>query len=185
MKYYTRKGDDGLTTFIGKGRIKKYDLRLQALGSLDETTTALGLARGLSVDDQVKSIILHVQRDLSGMMGEVAADPSEAARFRTIAPANVAWLEEQADEITSTVDAPRSFLMSGDTPGGGALGFARATVRRAERDAVELTDSGGLNNQAIIAYLNRLSSLLFVMELRELKTAGIIDSSVAKKSSKT
>lgn len=184
MKYYTRKGDDGLTTFIGKGRIKKYDLRLQALGSLDETTTTLGLARGLSVDEKVKNILLKVQRDLSGMMGEVAADPAEAAKFRTIVPMNVTWLEEQSDEITAVVEAPRSFLMSGDTPAGGALGFARATSRRAERDAVELTDSGGLNNPAIIAYLNRLSSLLFVLELLELKSAGILDTSVAKKPAK-
>ncbi len=181
MKYYTRKGDDGLTTYIGKGRIKKYDLRLQALGSLDETSTALGLARGLSVDERVKAVTLKIQGDLSGMMGEVASDPSEAPKFRTIQPANVAWLEEQADSITAEVEAPRSFLMSGDTPGGGGLGFARATARRAERYVVELSDSGGLNNPAIIAYLNRLSSLLFVLELLELKSGGITTTSVAEK----
>jgi cob(I)alamin adenosyltransferase len=179
-KYYTRKGDDGLTTWLGKGRLKKYDLRLEALGSLDESSATLGLARSMAVDTRVKEIILHVQRDLSGMMGEVAADPAEAERFRTIHPAQVAWLEEQADGLMENLEAPHSFLMSGDTPGGGAIDLARATVRRAERNVVELSDSGGIKNLAIIAYLNRLSSLLFVLELAELKAGGFEALSQAK-----
>jgi cob(I)alamin adenosyltransferase len=72
-QFYTRKGDDGTTSWIGKGRLKKFDLRFETLGSLDETSAALGLARGLSGNTQVKEILLHVQRDLSAMMGEVAA----------------------------------------------------------------------------------------------------------------
>ncbi|BCY19353.1 hypothetical protein hrd7_32020 [Leptolinea sp. HRD-7] len=167
--FYTCKGDDGLTSFIGRGRLKKYDLRFEALGTLDETSTALGLARGLSAVPQIKEILLHIQRDLSGMMGEVASDLDQAERFRTVHEEQVKWLEQQADAITAVVEAPRSFLMSGDTPGGGALANARAVSRRAERRVVEMTDKGLLNNQNIIAYLNRLSSLLFVLELLELK----------------
>jgi cob(I)alamin adenosyltransferase len=174
--FYTGKGDDGLTGWIGKGRLKKYELRFNALGSLDETTASLGLARGLSTDQKVKEILLHIQRDLSGMMGEVAADPEMAERFRTIHAEQVAWLEQQADEITELVEAPRSFLMSGDTPGGGALDMARAVSRRAERYVVELSDQGGLKNSFITAYLNRLSSLLFVLELFELKSSGQLPS---------
>jgi cob(I)alamin adenosyltransferase len=174
--FYTGKGDDGSTGWIGKGRLKKYDLRFNTLGSLDETSASLGLARGLSTNPRVKEILLHIQRDLSGMMGEVAADPEQAERFRTIHAEQVSWLEQQADVITGEVDAPRSFLMSGDTPGGGALDLTRAVSRRAERFAVELSDQGGLKNPFIIAYLNRLSSLLFVLELLELKTSGQLPS---------
>src|SRR5512133_141925 len=170
--FYTGKGDDGMTTWLGKGRIKKSDFRLEALGSLDETSAALGLARALTASSEIKEILLRIQRELSGMMGEVAADPAEAARFRTIKTEQVTWLEEQADTITQTVEAPRSFLMSGDTSGGGALDNARAISRRAERRVVELAQSGGLENPAILAYLNRLSSLLFVLELLELKASG-------------
>jgi cob(I)alamin adenosyltransferase len=169
-RYYSRKGDDGTTSWIGKGRLKKYDLRFEALGSVDETSASLGLARGLSGNAQVKDILLHVQRDLSGMMGEVAADMDQAERFRTVRAEQVAWLESQTDTITEMVESPRSFLMSGDTPGGGALDLARAVTRRAERRVVEMTDEGSLNNPFINAYLNRLSSLLFVLELLELKT---------------
>jgi cob(I)alamin adenosyltransferase len=178
--FYTRKGDDGSTTWIGKGRLKKYDLRFESLGSLDEASASLGLARGLSTNLQVKDILLHIQRDLSGMMGEVAADLDQAERFRTIQAEQVTWLEEQADAIAEKVDTPRSFLMSGDTPGGGALDMARAVSRRAERYTVELTDKGNLNNPFITAYLNRLSSLLFALELLELKTTGPETPSLAK-----
>ncbi len=178
--FYTCKGDDGSTTFIGKGRLKKYDLRFETLGTLDETSAALGLARGLSAVPQIKDILLHIQRDLSGMMGEVASDLDQAERFRTIREEQVKWLEEQADAITAMVEAPRSFLMSGDTPGGGALDNARAISRRAERRTVEMTDKGLLKNPYINAYLNRLSSLLFVLELFELKTSNPASPSQAK-----
>jgi cob(I)alamin adenosyltransferase len=169
-QFYTRKGDDGTTSWIGKGRLKKFDLRFETLGTLDETSASLGLARGLSGNAQVKEILLHVQRDLSGMMGEVAADLDQAERFRTTRAEQVTWLEKQADTVSEMVESPRSFLMSGDTPGGGALDHARAVSRRAERCVVEMTDAGSLNNPFITAYLNRLSSLLFVLELLELKT---------------
>ncbi len=171
--YFTRKGDDGLTTWIGKGRLKKTDIRMEALGSVDEASGTLGLARSLTASPEIGAILLHVQRDLSGMMGEIAADPADAARFRTIQAEQVAWLEEQADNISQTIEAPRSFVMSGDNPGGGALDMARSVVRRAERRVIELSDSGGFKNPFIIAYLNRLSSLLFVLELLEIRSSGL------------
>lgn len=177
--FYTRKGDDGLTTWLGKGRIKKYELRLETLGAVEETFATIGLARGLSVSPQVKEIALHIQRDLSGMMGEIAADPAEAARFRTVNAAQVTWLEQQADAIMQTIEAPRSFVMPGDTPAGGALDLARGIARRAERRVLELADSKGLDNPAIIAYLNRLSSLLFVLELLEIHASGLKEPSQA------
>jgi cob(I)alamin adenosyltransferase len=179
-RYYSGKGDDGTTSWIGKGRLKKFDLRFETLGSLDETSASLGVARGLSGNAQVKETLLHIQRDLSGMMGEVAADLEQAERFRTIHAEQVAWLEGQLDTVSGLVEAPRSFLMSGDTPGAGALDMARAVSRRAERRAVEMTDEGDLKNPLIIAYLNRLSSLLFVLELLELKTCSPESPTVAK-----
>lgn len=182
--FYTRKGDDGLTTWLGKGRFKKYDLRFEALGTVDESSASLGLARALTVEPRIKEILLHIQRDLSSMMTEVAADPAEAARFRTINEEQVTWLENQADTITQIIEAPRSFVMSGDTSGGGALDFARAVVRRAERRVTALADAGGLENPAITAYLNRLSSLLFVLELYEIYSAGLQAPSQALKTSK-
>jgi cob(I)alamin adenosyltransferase len=179
--YYTRKGDDGLTTWIGKGRLKKFDLRIETLGSVDEASATLGLARSLSTNPRIKEILLHIQRDLSAMMAEIAADPQEAVKFRTTDKEKVSWLEQQADAIMETVEPPASFVMSGDTPGGGALDMARAVIRRAERRLVELSETGGVENPAVIAYLNRLSSLLFVLELLEIQSAGLPAPSQATK----
>jgi cob(I)alamin adenosyltransferase len=180
--FYTRKGDDGLTTWLGKGRIKKYDLRMETLGTVDEASAALGVARALTISPQIKEIILQIQRDLSGMMAEIASDPSEATRFRTTNANQVNWLEEQTDSIMESLEAPRSFVMSGDTKGGGALDLARAIVRRAERRIVKLSDTGGLDNPSLVAYLNRLSSLLFVLELLEIRMGGFRTPSQASKS---
>jgi cob(I)alamin adenosyltransferase len=182
--FYTRKGDDGLTTWLGKGRIKKYDLRMETLGAVEEASASLGVARGLSVSPRIKEMVLHIQRDMSGMMAEVAADPAEAARFRTVQPDQVTWLEEQSDAIMQTVKAPDYFVMPGDTPASGSLDLARAVVRRAERRVIELTDAKGLDNPVIIAYLNRLSSVLFVMELFEIQAAGLQAPSQAIKKSR-
>lgn len=179
--YYTRKGDDGLTTWIGKGRLNKFDLRMETLGSVDEASAALGLARGLSTNPRIKEILLHIQRDLSAMMAEIAADPKEAVKFRTTDEEKVTWLEQQADAIMETVEPPASFVMSGDTPGGGALDMSRAVIRRAERRLVELSETGGVENPALIAYLNRSSSLLFVLELLEIQSAGLPAPSQAAK----
>jgi cob(I)alamin adenosyltransferase len=183
-QFFTRKGDDGLTTWLGKGRIKKYDLRMETLGSVEEASASLGVARGLSVSPQIKEMLLHIQRDMSGMMAEVAADPAEATRFRTVQADQVVWLEVQSDAIMRTVEAPQNFVMPGDTPASGALDLARTVVRRAERRVVELSDSKGLENPAIVAYLNRLSSLLFVMELLEIHAAGLHSPSQAIKKSR-
>lgn len=154
---------------------------MEALGSVDEASATLGLARGLSSNPRIKEVLLHIQRDLSAMMAEIAADPLEAVKFRATDEDKVTWLEQQADAIMETVEAPSSFVMSGDTPGGGALDMARAVVRRAERRVVELSESGGVENPTLVAYLNRLSSLLFVLELLEIQFAGLPSPSQAAK----
>jgi cob(I)alamin adenosyltransferase len=181
--YYTRKGDDGTTSWIGKGRIDKFDLRLEALGTLDETSAFLGLARTQVKTEQIKVLILQIQRDLNAVMAEVAADPNGAAHFRTLQKDRVTWLEEQTDALTQSVGLPGEFLIPGDTVGGGALDVVRTVIRRAERRVVELHHTGGITNILLLSYMNRLSSLLFVMELLEIKTEGIQSPNLARKSS--
>jgi cob(I)alamin adenosyltransferase len=178
--FFTRKGDDGTTSWLGKGRINKFDLRLEALGSLDETSAFLGLARSQVKSEQIKLIILQIQRDLYAVMTEVAADPKEALHFKILSADKVTWLEEQTDTIFQIVGMPREFVIPGDTTGGGALDVARTVVRRAERKVVELFHTGGISNPVLISYINRLSSLLFVMELLEIRSEGFVPPSLAK-----
>ncbi len=165
--FYTRKGDDGTTGLLGEGRLPKYHPRMEAIGTLDEATATLGLARSLVQDAALSPILLQVQRDLYGLMAEVAATLQNAVQFRSIDSARVDWLETQTDALSAQVEMPKEFILPGETQGSGALALARTVVRRAERRIAELLDAGELENQALLRYLNRLSSLCFVMELAE------------------
>ena len=165
--FYTRKGDDGTTGLLGEGRLPKYHPRMEAIGSLDEATAALGLARSLVQHAALEPILLQAQRDLYGLMAEVAATPQNAAQFRSIDAMRVAWLENETDTLTATVEMPKEFILPGETQGSGALALARTVIRRAERRVAELLDAGELENQDLLRYLNRLSSLCFVLELAE------------------
>jgi cob(I)alamin adenosyltransferase len=172
MAFYTAKGDDGTTGLLGEGRVPKYHARMEALGALDEASAALGLARAQAAAAETPGILLEIQRDLYKFMAEVAATPANAERFRAIDKARVHWLEEQTEAVSRRVQAPREFILPGDTPGGAALSLARAVVRRAERRVVALFDNGEISNSDLQRYLNRLSSLCFVLELLENQSAG-------------
>ena len=180
MTFYTSKGDDGTTDLLGAGRVPKYHLRMEAIGTLDESTAALGLARAHSRDPRSGPILLEAQRDLYKLMSEVAATPETAGRFRTIDKTRVSWIEKQTDALSQQVEMPKQFILPGDTPASAALSLARTVVRRAERRVVELFDAGELENPDLQRYLNRLSSLCFVLELLENRAAGK-ETTLAKK----
>ena len=179
-QFYTRTGDDGYTGLLGDGRAAKYDPRIEAVGALDEANAALGAARAVCQAAPGQAILLAVQRDLYGLMAEVAATPENAARFRTIDAERVGWLEAQINEISERVTIPKEFIVPGDTPSGAALDLARAIVRRAERQTAYLLHHDELNNGALVQYLNRLSSLCFVLELLENQVVGQITPTLAK-----
>lgn len=169
---YTRTGDDGSTGWLGEGRLPKYHPRIETLGAIDEASAALGLARAMSNAPQTGAILIEVQRDLYGMMTEVAATPENAGRFPSLSQERVTWLEMQVEAITDLAPTPKDFILPGDSVPGGSLGLARTIVRRAERRMAELLDSGGFKNRLLLVYLNRLSSLCFALELFENAQAG-------------
>lgn len=170
--FYTRTGDEGYTGLLGEGRVPKSHARIEALGAVDEATAAFGLARATCTAPQVAPVILTVQRDLYGLMAEVAATPENASKFRSIDATRVSWLEEQTDGLSATVSLPKEFIVPGDTPGGAALSLARTVVRRAERRVADLLLANDIENRELLRYLNRLSSLAFVLELVENQHAG-------------
>jgi cob(I)alamin adenosyltransferase len=172
MTFYTSKGDDGTTGLLGEGRVPKYHARMEALGALDEASAALGLARAQCSAEQAAPILLEAQRDLYKLMAEVAATPENAERFHFIDSTRVEWLESEAGALGGIVDMPKEFILPGDTLGGAALSMARAVVRRAERRVVALFDNEEVINPHLQRYLNRLSSLCFILELLENQNAG-------------
>lgn len=177
--FFTGKGDNGLSGLLREGRTWKSDLIFETLGTLDEATAALGMARAISHAVEA-ALVIQIQRDLYGMMGEVAASGDNAARFRVIDAARVAWLEDQTSLIAGKVKIPHEFIVPGDSPAEAAFDFARAVVRRAERRLVELAQRGDLQNPEILRYSNRLSSLCFALALLENKAAGFDKSTLAE-----
>jgi cob(I)alamin adenosyltransferase len=170
--FYTSRGDDGFTGLLGEGRVAKNDARMEALGAVDEAGAALGVARALAGGAQTPAILLQVQRDLYGLMGELAATPENAPKFRVIDAERVAWLESQIDALSAQVEIPREFIVPGDSVEGAFVDLARTVVRRAERRVAALYHQGGLENQQLLRYLNRLSSLCFLIELAENQATG-------------
>ncbi|HJW91777.1 MAG TPA: ATP:cob(I)alamin adenosyltransferase, partial [Anaerolineales bacterium] len=130
---------------------------------------------------QTAAVLLEAQRDLYHLMAELAASPEYAARFRAIDDSRVAWLEGNTDALGALVEMPGEFIVPGDSPAGAALALARTLVRRAERRVAELLHNALLDNPYLLAYLNRLSSLCFVLELFENQSAGSGTPTIAKK----
>ena len=172
MTFYTAKGDDGTTGLLGEGRVPKYHIRMEAVGTLDEASAALGLARAQCSAPQIAPILIEAQRDLYKLMAEVAATPENAPRFHFIDESRVAWVEKETDALSAVVEMPKEFILPGDTLGGAALSLARAIVRRAERNVVNLFDEEEVGNKDLQRYLNRLSSLCFILEILENQHAG-------------
>jgi len=178
--FYTKTGDDGYTGFLGEGRLPKYDPRLEAVGTLDEAMAALGIARSACQVPENLTLLIQVQRDLYGLMAEVAASPENAIRFRSLDAGRVTWLEEQVDLAGKQVVLPKEFILPGDSFAGAALALARTVVRRAERRVALLVHKGELENKELLRYLNRLSSLCFALELVENQAAGKPKPTLAK-----
>ena len=166
------RGDDGTTGLLGGGRAPKDDLRIEAYGTVDEASSAIGLARALSGDARVGEIAEELQLGLYRLGAELATSPGATARFATTSEADVAGLDELLAELEANVPMPEGFILPGATPASGALDLARAVVRRAERRCVTMARQGLLDNPQVGRYLNRLSLLLFVLGRYEEARAG-------------
>jgi cob(I)alamin adenosyltransferase len=178
---YTREGDEGYTGLLGKGRFSKNELRFECLGDIDEANSAFALARSMTSSDDISSIILKIQRDLYSIMSELATEPDTAQKFPQITNEQVIWIETQIKMLEGIVQIPDEFILPGDSASGAAFDLARTVVRRAERHIIGLFQKGDIKNIEILHYLNRLSSLCFVLELFENRSSGQSDISLAKK----
>ncbi|GHO45700.1 cob(I)yrinic acid a,c-diamide adenosyltransferase [Ktedonospora formicarum] len=163
-KVTTGTGDTGYTGLLGEQRVPKYDPRPETFGTVDEATSALGLARATTNDPRVKEVIYHVQQELYLLMGELATPPEnyEAMGLR-ITSEHVQSLENIEEELKLEVNIPNKFIIPGDSIGGAALDLARTIIRRSERMAVKLLHDGVIQNGEVVRYLNRLSDLIFVL----------------------
>ncbi|MEM7192065.1 MAG: cob(I)yrinic acid a,c-diamide adenosyltransferase [Pseudomonadota bacterium] len=166
-KIYTRTGDDG-TTALGTGdRVAKYDLRVEAYGTVDETNAAIGLARlhtGAS-DPGFDAMLARVQNDLFDLGADLCfpEEMKKGAAALRVSDAQIARLEAEIDEMNGELEPLRSFVLPGGSEAAAFLHLARTICRRAERLVVALQSRPDepVSAQAI-GYINRLSDFLFV-----------------------
>ena len=175
----TRKGDDGTTGLLfGGDRIPKDDLRTEACGTLDETVAALGLARA-ELDlkrrldalppalAEIEPLVLRIQRELFVAGAELAANPAAWERLQDgttrVSAAMVTGIETLIADYEARIEFPKEFVVAGETRTSAALELARTLVRRAERRAVTLDRAGLVPGPHLLAYLNRLADLLWIL----------------------
>jgi cob(I)alamin adenosyltransferase len=164
-RIYTRTGDDG-TTALGSGeRRPKYDLRVAAYGTVDETNAAIGVARlHLSAVPEIDAMLGLIQNDLFDLGADLAVPEREgkAERLRVLS-SQVERLERDIDRLNEKLAPLTSFILPGGTPAAAHLHVARTICRRAERVMVELAAKPDETvSKAGIHYMNRLSDFLFV-----------------------
>jgi cob(I)alamin adenosyltransferase len=163
-KIYTRRGDDGTTGLFGGPRVHKHDLRVSAYGDVDELNSALGVAREELPEGDLRALLDSLQSELFTLGAQLATPDAEAApkEVPRIGTQHVERLEKEIDRLTEELPPMKNFILPGGSRAGAALHLCRTVCRRAEREAVELSECAQVPPE-VLAYLNRLSDLLFVM----------------------
>lgn len=166
MKVYTKTGDDGTTGLLYGGRVDKHDVRTTAYGTVDETCSALGLARA-ELEDDLHDAVLTVQRELFVVGAQLATradhwDRLEVAISR-VDTAMVEALDARIDACVARHPLPQHFVVPGGNRPAAALDLARTVCRRAERHTVAMDRAGLLPDDAPVRYLNRCADYLYVL----------------------
>ena len=161
---FSKKGDKGFTSLMGGQRVPKSGPKPEAYGTLDEASSALGLARASAKKPRTREIILRIQKDLVLLGAELATLPEDASRYKyEITSQHVERLEGWIEELQEKVVLKNEFICPGESVAGAAIDMGRTIVRRAERKAVELLQQKMISNPEVLRFLNRLADLLFVL----------------------
>jgi cob(I)alamin adenosyltransferase len=166
-KIYTRTGDDGTTGLVDGSRCPKHSARIAAMGLVDEANSAIGLAICALTVDAERALLTRVQNDLFDLGADLATpaqddDFTPSEMVLRIVPAQAEWIEGQIDALNERLEPLTSFVLPGGSEAAARVHVARATTRAAERAMVMLAAEVPVN-PAALAYINRLSDLLFVL----------------------
>ncbi len=162
-KIYTRGGDRGETSLGDGTRTPKHALRITAQGDIDEANAAIGLAEVHADGDAARAVLARIQNDLFDLGADIARPGADAADGKLrIQPEQIARLEGEIDQVNEGLAPLTSFVLRGGGRFAAHLHLACTVVRRAERAVTALAEAEAVNQQTV-AYLNRLSDLLFVI----------------------
>ena len=166
-RIYTRTGDDGTTGLVDGSRCPKHSARIAAMGLVDEANSAIGLAICALAGEAEKALLTRVQNDLFDLGADLATpavddDFTPSEMVLRIVPSQSEWIETQIDALNERLEPLTSFVLPGGSEAAARVHVARATTRAAERAMVQLAAEVPVN-PAALAYINRLSDLLFVL----------------------
>lgn len=164
MKIYTRKGDDGTTGLLYGGRVRKDDPAPTAYGDVDEAQAAIGVARAHATrGGELDQVLVAVERDLWVLMSDLATDQENRHKLTPgatlVTQDMVDHLESLIDDYSARTELPAEFVVPGEEPVGAFLDVARTVVRRAERSSLAAV----VDDSLVVAYLNRLSDLMWTL----------------------
>jgi cob(I)alamin adenosyltransferase len=164
LKIYTKTGDDGTTGLIGGSRVKKYDSRLEAYGTIDELNASIGVLRSAKLPENVVEILNNIQNKLFNIGSLLASDEKGEAFTANLAinSENIKDLENAIDEYQSQLPELTHFIIPGGVFSSAQCHVARTVCRRAERRILEFAEHSKVQPEIII-YINRLSDFFFVL----------------------
>ncbi len=168
-KIYTRTGDDGSTGLATGRRVSKSDARVEAYGAVDELNAVIGVARLHSgQNDRIDAMLGRIQNELFDLGADLATplDPAPKWEALRIVASQIERLETEIDWMNESLKPLDSFILPGGSPLSSHLHLARTVARRAEREAIRLTEAGEAVTPEAVRYLNRLSDHLFVAARR-------------------
>lgn len=158
----TKRGDRGETKLLTGERVTKSHIRIEVGGNLDESNAAMGLAKALTQNEEIRNIIAVVQKDLITLGAEVSST-DHTRQTKHIEQEHIARIEKWIKDLQMEAPLPRRFIDPGANPVSAVLDLARSIVRRTERSMVLLQETGQLEREETLAYVNRLACLLFTL----------------------
>ena len=172
MSIVTGTGDDGYSSLFGGKRVPKNHPRLEAYGVVDEAQSAIGMVRSLGgLPDDIENLLKLVQKDLF-VLGSDLASPDPDNRIPRVTKDMIQFIENECHNIENSLPELKNFIMPTGTLAASMCFWARAVVRRAEREVTDILNEGGHVNYPLI-YLNRLSDLLFLIARKLNEVGGI------------
>lgn len=174
MSIVTRTGDRGETSLFGGERVKKYHLRLESYGTIDELNAILGLSLAEGpLSGAIIDQVLLIQRTLFSVGSDLATPSMHQPRITRIAQSDIDELEQWISNLEATLPALTRFILPSGSTVGCHLHHARTVCRRAERHVVALCEQEPEStNPLVTVYLNRLSDYLFLVAREANRQAG-------------
>jgi cob(I)alamin adenosyltransferase len=177
MSIATKRGDGGQTGLIGGARVSKSDPRVECYGTIDELISQLGFARSICSDQEVCEGLKQIQRELFKVSSAVARAQEDERAAPEVTQEMVDHLESEVHRIEAMPGIVADWSLPGELPDASAIDVARTVCRRTERLATRVLEVGQLGNVLVLAYLNRLSDLLWLLG-RLLEVRAGVDSSM-------